>query len=155
MPLRRDLVVVPAAVVATAVAGSLASDPGSAWYQDLDKPSWQPPGAVFGPVWTALYATIAVAGVDGWRRLPQPRRRRFAATYAANLVLNAGWSWMFFRAHRPTLAAVESFVLLASTLELIRQLRPHSPRAAVTLVPYAAWVAFATVLTAEIARRNP
>src|SRR5512144_2749764 len=154
MPLRRDLVVFPAAVVATAVAGGLASDPGSDWYRDLDKPPWQPPGAVFGPVWTALSPTTAGARVDGWRRLPPARRRRFATTYAANLVLNAGWSWLFFRAHRPTLAAVEAFVLFASTLELIRQLRPHSPRAAITLVPYAGWVAFATVLTTEIARRN-
>ena len=80
--------------------------------------------------------------------------RSFGRAYAANLALNAAWTPLFFRAHRPWAAAAESAVLTASTVDLVRRAARVSPAAAVVLVPYAAWTAFATALTAAIARRN-
>ena len=145
-----------AAVAATAVIGGLGTDVTSRWYRRLDKPAWQPPGAAFGPAWTTLYGLMAVAGARTLDRLEEPdERRAFAGAFGANLVLNAGWSWLFFRAHRPRLALAEILVLEASTLDLTRRAARTDSRAAKMLVPYAGWVAFATCLNAAIAHRNP
>src|SRR3954447_17509963 len=143
-----------AAVTAVAVVGGLATDTTSDWYRDLRKPSWQPPGAVFGPVWTVLYVLIAVAATLSYRDVGGPRRRLVLGLYAANLALNAAWTAIFFRGHSPTAAGVEIVLLLATILALIWLVRPHNRVAAVALVPYAAWIAFATVLTWTIAAKN-
>jgi translocator protein len=144
-----------AGVLATAALGGLATDPGSRWFRRLDKPAWYPPPATFGIVWTALYAGTAWAAGDVLARDRGPRRRRFARAFAANLVLNAGWTPLFFRAHRPWAATAECAVLAASTADLVRRAAAVSRPAAVTLAPYAAWTVFATVLSGAIARRNP
>jgi tryptophan-rich sensory protein len=86
-----------AAVTAVAIAGGLGADTSSDWYRDLNKPSWQPPGAVFGPVWTALYVLIAIAATLAVRDVPGPRRRLVTGLFAANLALNLAWTWIFFR----------------------------------------------------------
>ena len=78
----------------------------------------------------------------------------FARALAVNLLLNAGWTPLFFRAHRPALAAAECAVLTASTADLVRRAAPVSRPAAAVLVPYAAWTAFARALSTAIARRN-
>jgi benzodiazapine receptor len=145
-----------AAVGLTAVVGTLGTDVTSGWYRDLDKPRWQPPGWVFGPAWTTLYVLLAGAGgraLTGIDR--EPDRRRYLRAYAVNLALNAGWTWSFFRARKPRLAVVESVVLTASTVDLARRTWQATPPAGAALLPYAGWVAFATALTAAIARRNP
>jgi translocator protein len=135
-----------------ALLGGLATDPGSRWFRDLEKPAWYPPPQAFGIVWTGLYAGIAWAGGEV---LARGGGSAFGRAYAANLVLNAAWTPVFFRAHRPWAAAVESAVLTASTVDLVRRAGRVSPGAAAVLVPYAAWTAFATALTVVIARRNP
>jgi tryptophan-rich sensory protein len=90
----------------------------------LDKPSWQPPGPAFGIAWTILYVLLAAAGaraLDRSEQSPGPaERRRYLRPYAINLVLNAGWTWSFFRAKQPPVAVAEVLLLLASTLELTR-----------------------------------
>lgn len=145
-----------AAVAATAVAGSLATDPDDAWYRDLDKPSWQPPSLAFPVVWTALYADIAAstAAVLGDGSTTAAERRAYRRALATNLALNAGWSWLFFRSRRPWLAAAECLVLTASSADLVRRTARVRTDAGAALAPYAAWCAFATVLSAAIARRN-
>jgi tryptophan-rich sensory protein len=143
-----------AALVAVAVVGALGSDTTSAWYRELDRPSWQPPGAVFGPVWTTLYVLIAVSATLATRSAPSSRRRLVVGLFAANLVLNVGWTWIFFQAHAPVAAGIEIVVLLATIVALIRVIRPHHRGAAALLVPYLAWVSFATVLTWTIAATN-
>ena len=143
-----------AAVTAVAVAGAIGSDPTSDWYRSLDKPSWQPPGAVFGPVWTLLYVLIAFAATLAVRDVPGPRRRLVTGLFAANLALNLAWTWIFFQAHAPVAAGVEILVLLATILVLLRLLWPHNRTAALLLAPYAAWVMFATALTWAIAAAN-
>jgi tryptophan-rich sensory protein len=137
------------------VVGTLGTDVKSAWYRDLDKPSWQPPGAAFGPAWTTLYALLALASARTFDRLDTPEARRaFATAFGVNLALNAGWNWLFFKARRPRLALTEIVVLEASTLDLTRRATRADCAATAMLTPYAAWVAFATSLNAAIARRN-
>jgi len=145
-----------AAVAATAVIGGLGTDAASRWYRQLDKPAWQPPASAFGPAWTTLYALMAVASARTLDRLKDDEERRtFTTALGTNLVLNAGWSWLFFTARRPRWALAEILVLEASTLDLTRRAARTDSPAARMLVPYAGWVAFATALNAAIARRNP
>ena len=145
-------------VAATAVAGGLATDPGSPWYRALRKPPWQPPPPAYGLVWTPLYADLAVASartLDGLEDAGRDEERAaFVRALAANLVLNAGWNVLFFRARRPWLAAAECAVLTASSADLVRRAARVDRRTAAALAPYPAWCAFATALTAAIARRN-
>ena len=142
-----------AATALTAATGGLATDPGSAWFRQLRTPPWYPPPATFGIVWTALYTGIAWAGGEVLDRAGTDRAA-FARAGALNLALNAGWPPLFFRARRPWAAAAECAVLTLSTADLVRRAAPVSAPAAAVLVPYAAWTAFATALSAAIARRN-
>jgi tryptophan-rich sensory protein len=150
----RDRLTAAGAVVAAAGLGGLATDPGSRWFRSLRLPSWYPPPQTFGLVWSALYTGIAYAGGEVLTKAGGDRRAAFARAYGANLALNAAWSLLFFRAHRPWVATAESAVLTASSLDLVRRAREVSPRAAAALAPYPAWTAFATVLAGAIARRN-
>ena len=109
-----------------------------------------------GPVWSALYVLLAGAGARTLVRLEQieSARNRYVTAYAVNLILNAGWSWTFFRAKKLVPALTEVLLLEASTVDLARQSMQVDHAAGVALLPYAAWVTFATALTAELARRN-
>ncbi|MFF7241877.1 tryptophan-rich sensory protein [Streptomyces collinus] len=145
-----------AAVTATALAGTRAVRTDSTWYTSLRKPPWQPPPQVFGPVWTALYATIAYAGGRALGTAHDRRRStRLTASLAVNLTLNAGWSRLFFARRSPAAGLAGTVLLDLSTAELIHRTARHDRTAALALVPYGAWCAFATALNASIARRNP
>lgn len=154
----RNLVASAAAVAACAVAGSLATQPGSRWYRDLDLPPWQPPGAAFPLVWTTLYADIAAVSAATLTTLEREGRTREARGYraalAANLVLNAGWSWVFFRAHKLPAATAGAVLLAASSADLARRADATGSVRGRSLLPYAGWTAFASLLTAEVTRRN-
>jgi tryptophan-rich sensory protein len=153
MRLSRARLGAAAATVGIAVGGGLATDPGSDWFAGLEKPAWYPPPATFGIVWTGLYAGIAWAGGELLERSGTGRGAN-AGALGVNLVLNAAWTPLFFRAHRPALAAAECGLLAASTADLVRRARPVSRPAAAVLAPYAVWTAFATALSWAIARRN-
>jgi len=156
MKVSRHLLGTCAAVATTAGVGVLGTDVTSRWYWHLDKPAWQPPGAAFGPAWTTLYALMAVASARTLDRLDEPAERRaFATAFGANLMLNAGWNWLFFKARRPRWALAEILLMEVSTLDLTRRAAHVDRPAAKMLIPYAGWVAFATALNASIARRNP
>ena len=143
-----------AAVSATAVAGSIAVDPRSDWYRRLEKPEWQPPSAAFGPMWTALYVSIAWSGGRSLGRAVGSDRRRYLSALAANLALNAGWNWLFFGARNPVAGLAGIAALNLSNLALIRQTSRIDRPAAGALIPYAIWTGFATALNADIVRRN-
>ncbi|MBO3749158.1 tryptophan-rich sensory protein [Streptosporangiaceae bacterium NEAU-GS5] len=173
----RNLLGTAAAVTATAVAGGLATDPRSDWYEGLRKPAWQPPPQAFGLVWTPLYALIAYAGARALtaadtsaRAAPAGERARDAAAWTGeakparsgliralgvNLALNAAWTPLFFRARSPRLALAEIALLNVSTLALVRRFARVDRRAGLALLPYAAWTGFATALNGAIAARNP
>ncbi|WP_433365401.1 TspO/MBR family protein [Actinoplanes sp. CA-142083] len=151
----RTLVKTSAAVAAAAVAGSLATKPDSRWYKSLKKPSWQPPPAAFPIVWTSLYALLAVAGARVLDRAPESARAGFARSFGTNLVLNAGWTVVFFGARAPRAALAEIALLNASNLSLVTRAWRVDRPAAAAIAPYVVWTGFATALTASIATRNP
>lgn len=144
-----------AIVGVTALVGSLLTDPNSRWYKSLDLPPWQPPAVAFPVVWSALYAGTTVASAAAIAELPEPQANSFKTALVANMVLNAGWSGVFFRAHRPAAATVVAGALAASSADLARRAgaSPGTLRK-LTLGSYAAWCTFATALSGEIARRN-
>lgn len=148
-----------AGAAASAVLGSLAVDPKATYYRTLDKPSWQPPPPVYGIVWTPLYADIALSTGQAISTLGQQgrveERRALIVALAVNLALNTGWSWLFFRGHRPWLAAAECALLAGSSTDLVRRVGAADRRAGYSLAPYPLWCSFATALTVAIARRNP
>ncbi len=143
-----------AAAGAAAAVGARAVDPGSSWYRGLAKPSWQPPPRVFGLAWTPLYASIAWAGGHALQRTRGRQRNALAASLATNLAVNTAWNWMFFGLRSPRAGLAGTLLLDLSNAELIRRMARTDPRAAAALVPYALWCAFATILNADIARRN-
>lgn len=142
-----------AVTAAAAGAGGLATDPDERWYRDLDKPSWQPPGSVFGPVWGVLYSAQAVAAWLVWKRGGSDSAPALRL-YGAQLALNAAWSLLFFGAHRLGWAALEIAALWIAIAATMAAFRRHSPVAFWLLVPYLAWVTFAAMLSVTIWRRN-
>jgi translocator protein len=125
------------------------------WYRDLDKPSFTPPEEAFPVVWTALYAAIALSGWRIWCAAPSRERNRALGLWIAQLAANARWSKLFFQQRRPLAALGDIVTLERIVLSYIAAARKVDRLAAGMFIPYAAWVAFASVLNAEIARRNP
>ncbi|MGW3791507.1 TspO/MBR family protein [Micromonospora arida] len=148
------LVKTAAAVAATAAAGTAVNDTSNRWYQRLRKPSWQPPPVVFPLAWTPLYALIAVAGARVLDRTSEADRAAFTRAYALNLALNFGWSALFFKARKPTVALAEIAALNASNFMLLRRASRADAVAAAALAPYVAWTLFATALNGTIVRLN-
>lgn len=140
-----------AAAGAAAVIGALANTRG-AWYESLRKPAFQPPPVAFPLVWTPLYADIAITSAAVIDRSSRPWA--YQRALAVNLVLNAAWTWIFFRARQPAWATAECAILAASSADLARRAYGVDRRAALALLPYAGWTAFATVLSGSIARLN-
>lgn len=156
LPWSRRLTRTVPPVLFGAVVGGLGTKPTSRWYRSLDKPSWEPPGGVFGPVWSALYALTAGATASVLDKLPVDERADVERALWLNMGLNAGWCWLFFTAQKPRWALAEIVLLEASTVDLLRRARAAGDgRAAAALAPYVAWNAFAAALNAEIVRRNP
>lgn len=144
-----------AAVAVVAVSGSMftpAVDP--AWYASLRKPSFTPPNWIFAPVWTVLYVMIAVSAWLVWRRVGWTQGRMAMIWWMTQLALNVIWTPLFFGAHLVGLALAIIIGLLAAIIGTMMVFRRHHTLAAAMLLPYAAWVAFATLLNASIWRLN-
>ena len=124
------------------------------WFAALRKPSWNPPAWIFGPVWTALYAMMAVAAWLVWKRGGFATQRRALALFLIQLALNAAWTPLFFGLHWLGVAFGEIIFLwlgIAATLIAFRQVNRI---AAWLLVPYLAWVSFAAALNFAFWRMN-
>jgi translocator protein len=152
---RWDVARILGAVSATAGIGAVVTTPAlkSRWYRRLDKPPWQPPGPVFGPVWTVIYALIAASMLVARGRDGDSQRPLFVL-FGTNPALNLAWTLIFFRGRSPLAAGVEIVVLEGTTVALVVRAWPVSRLAGLLLVPYALWVAFATALTWAIWARN-
>lgn len=124
------------------------------WYSTLAKPSWNPPNWVFGPVWTCLYLAMAVSAWLVWRQQGMVGARTPLLIFTGQLILNAAWSFIFFGLRNPGLALVDVVLLWLSILATILAFRRVSTWAAALLVPYLAWVSFATVLNWTLWRMN-
>jgi translocator protein len=125
-----------------------------AWYQALEKPPWTPPGWLFGPVWTILYAMMGVAAWLVWRERGFSGAPAALGLFLLQLVLNAAWSWLFFGLRRPDLAALEILILWAAIAATIVAFWRVRPLAGWLLVPYLLWVSFAAALNVAIWRLN-
>jgi benzodiazapine receptor len=141
-----------AASFAAASTGAIFR-PGE-WYKQLDKPRWRPPDWLFAPVWALLYLLIAASGWLVWREAGFSGAALPLSVYALQLLLNAAWTPIFFGLHRPGLALMEISILWGSIVATIVMFRPVSAAAALLLVPYLAWVSFASALNFAIWRRN-
>lgn len=125
------------------------------WYEKLEKPSWDPPEYVFPIVWTTLYALIAVSGWRTWQQEDSPKRSRALRLWLAQLTTNANWTRLFFGKHQPRQALMDVISLESQIVSYMLAVRDVDTAAAACFLPYAAWVAFATALNAEIVRLNP
>lgn len=156
-PARRSAAVLSACLAASAAAAGVGSVPTiraiPIWYRRLDKPGWTPPDAVFGPVWSLLYAGQAVAAWLAWKAQPD-RAGNLFALHGAQLALNAGWSLVFFGLRRPGLALIEIAVLWVAIAATMRALYRRSTVAGALFAPYFAWVTFAAALNWSIWRRT-
>lgn len=137
-----------------ALGASVTAASVSTWYPTLAKPSFNPPNAVFGPVWTALYVLMAVAAWRVWRKVDRDTARGPLALFALQLAVNLGWSVAFFGLREIGLAVVVILVLDLLVLATALLFRRIDRWAALLLVPYLAWITFATVLTIAIWRLN-
>ena len=137
-----------------AVGGAVTSTSVGSWYQQLRKPPFNPPNWVFAPVWTTLYIAMAVAAWRVWRERGVQGARSALALFALQLALNLGWSVLFFGFRQIGAALVEILLLLGVIAATALAFRRVDGIAALLLVPYAAWVAFATLLNAALWHLN-
>jgi translocator protein len=130
------------------ILGSLFSIPGVRdWYDTLKKPSFTPPGWLFGPVWAVLYTLMGISAYILWRKGLNNRDIQVALiVFLVQLVLNALWPMLFFGLHSPLAGFIEIIALWASVVLCIIFFARISPLAALLLVPYLLWVSFATIL---------
>ena len=137
--------------VAVAVLGSVATSSGRSWYDDLEKPAFNPPDATFGIVWTILYVMIALAGWLAWRASDDPSP---TIAWVVQMALNLGWTVVFFGWRAPEAAIVViGALIIAVAVDVVLSWRA-SVAAGALLVPYLAWVGFATALNIGVAVLN-
>lgn len=140
---------------AAAGLGALASVNAGSFYQQLVRPSWAPPGWLFGPVWSALYFSMGVAAWLAWRERGLRGMGGATVLFLAQLAVNALWSWLFFAWRLGGLAFAEVLILLAMIAATVLAFWRIRPLAGALLLPYLAWVAFASVLNYSTWRLNP
>ena len=139
---------------AVGILGAVFTSTDTQWYQTLAKPSFQPPGWIFGPMWTLLYSLMGVALFRVIERRSQPHARTALWLFAAQLVLNGIWSPLFFGAEAIGAALVVIGMLVVVLSVTIRQFLAIDRLSGMLLVPYLGWVSFATVLNAAIVSLN-
>jgi tryptophan-rich sensory protein len=125
------------------------------WYRDLRRPAIAPPNSVFGPVWTLLYALMAIAAWLVWQSAPSPLRAWGLALFLVQLGLNLVWSWLFFHEHEIGVALADVILLWAVIGATTIAFGLVAPVAACLMAPYWAWVTFAILLNAAFWRLNP
>jgi tryptophan-rich sensory protein len=123
-----------------------------AWYASLQKPAFNPPNWVFPPAWTVLYVLMAIAAWRVWKR---DGSSSAIVLWVVQLLFNAAWMWLFFGLHRPDLALADILILLVLIVALTFVFWRRDRLAGVLLVPYVAWVAFASVLNYALWQLNP
>lgn len=142
-------------VLCFTVAASGAFFPPDEWFRGLVRPSFAPPDWLFGPVWTVLYSMMAISAWLVWKASGFAKARTALIVFGIQLLLNATWSGLFFGRHRPDLAFAEIIILWIAIVTTIKMFRPHSKTAAYMLLPYLAWVSFASVLNFGFWSLNP
>ena len=144
-----------AVTFAAGSVGALASARAATFYGQLSQPSWAPPAWLFGPVWSVLYLSMAVAAWLVWRERGFKGAPVALWLFVIQLVANALWTWLFFVLHAGALSMAEILVLWLLIAATILKFWPVRRLAALLLVPYLAWVSFASALTLSLWRLNP
>lgn len=138
---------------AAAAVGTIASMESATFYRELQRPDWAPPASLFGPVWTVLYLMMGTAAWRAWRE--QGESGAGLWVYVIQLVLNAGWTWLFFAWQQGQLAFAEIVVLWAA-IALNAWLFWRVDRVAgLLMLPYLAWVSYAAALSYTLWQLNP
>lgn len=129
------------------ISGLLTNTQNNIWYNAIIKPSWNPPGYIFGPVWTVLYLLMAISLWIIWKSDALENQKMLACVlFAAQLFLNFWWTILFFQFHSPVIAFAEILVMIVFILFTIIRFSKISKTAAWLLVPYISWVSFAAIL---------
>jgi tryptophan-rich sensory protein len=144
-----------AVAFAAAAIGAVASIDAGTFYAQLARPAWAPPGSVFGPVWSVLYLLMGIAAWLVWREQGADRMRAALTLFVAQLGVNALWSWLFFAWHKGAFAFADVLLLLALIAATITAFWRIRRLAGILMLPYLAWVAFASALTWAVWRGNP
>ena len=140
---------------ATSAVGAVASIQAKSFYSQLAQPEWAPPPSLFGPVWTVLYALMAIAAWLVWRSGGFRINRIALSLFLVQLAPNALWSWLFFAWHHGAFAFADIvllWILIVATLVSFWRVRPL---AGTLLIPYLLWVSFAAVLNYSVWQLNP
>ena len=135
----------------SALGGAITATSVTTWYAGLDKPAWTPPGWLFGPAWTLLYAMMAVVAWRLWQqRLNTPASRLTLRLWFLQLALNCAWSFLFFGLRSPLAGLLDILALLVVLIWIQLRLARERRVLALLWTPYILWVAFATALNASI-----
>ncbi len=145
--------------VAAGLGGAVTRPRIDGWYRTIEKPAFNPPDWVFGPVWTVLFVIMAVVLWQIWRTpaaegRERTQKRTALTAFGVQLVLNVGWSAVFFGLTSIAGGMFVVVLLFGSVLWTILAARPVIGAAAWWLAPYLAWVGFAGVLNASILALN-
>lgn len=137
-------------VVGAGLLAGLTNMPGD-WYQSLEKPFFNPPPWLFGPVWTTLYVLIGIAGARIWQRAPKSAAMQL---WFAQMAFNLMWSPAFFGLQNPELALAVIVGMLVTIIAFMVKAKPIDRISTLLFVPYLAWVSFAGILNLSIAWLN-
>ena len=143
------------ATFAAGSVGAMASAKAGVFYGQLVQPGWAPPAWLFGPAWSVLYLMMAIAAWLVWRKHGFEGARTALSLFVVQLFANALWTWLFFGLHKGLLALGEIAVLWLLIVATIATFWPLQRVAALMLLPYLAWVSFASALTLALWRLNP
>ena len=135
--------------------GAVASVDAGDFYQSLNSPSWAPPARLFGPVWSILYLMMGIAAWIAWREQGFMRARTALTLFCIQLAANALWTWLFFHFHLGLLATVDIGLLVLCVVATMFAFWRIRRLAAVLMLPYLAWVIFASALCVTMWRLNP
>ncbi|MEM6581988.1 MAG: TspO/MBR family protein [Pseudomonadota bacterium] len=135
--------------------GALASVQAKSFYQQLTQPAWAPPGWVFGPVWTVLFACMAIAVWLVWRNGGFQDNRSAITVFFIQLGFNALWSWLFFAWNLGMMAFIEVLILWLLIFATLVLFWHKSKLAGALFVPYLLWVSFAAALNYSLWQLNP
>ncbi len=134
----------------SAIGGVVTATSVGSWYQELEKPAFNPPDWLFAPVWTTLYILMAIAGWRVWRCAPSAARTTALIMFAGQLCLNLAWSMLFFGLQLIGGALLEIVLLLLAIVVTTALFWRIDRPAAALLLPYALWVSYAALLNLSL-----
>tara|TARA_Y100000814_G_scaffold289095_1_gene261548 strand:- start:578 stop:1063 length:486 start_codon:yes stop_codon:yes gene_type:complete len=137
-------------LIVSSIGGTITASSVDTWYQDLNKPFFNPPDWLFAPVWSVLYILISIAGWRIWHKVGFGGALLAFSAYGLQFALNLAWSWVFFGMQLVGWALVEIITLFVAIIATGWLFRSIDKVAALLFVPYGLWVAFALILNASI-----